>query len=248
MDPVIGVITSTFGTYWWVWLLTAVIAYLIGSVNPAVIVTKIWTKGKKDIRDMGSGNAGFTNVLRSVGKVPAIITIVCDALKCVAAVLLGGLFFSLMLSNHYGTQDSVLNLQLVNLGKYIAGIFCILGHSFPLYFHFKGGKGVVSAAALMLTEDWRVFLMVLGTFLILFLITKIISVGSIAGALLYGPYTFLATFVLDRLQYGNDLPSMAYVIISTVSALIIGTFVTIKHKDNIKRLLRGEEKKIHAKK
>ena len=137
---------------------------------------------------------------------------------------------------------------VMNVGKYLAGIFCILGHSFPLYFHFKGGKGVVSAAALMLTEDWRVFLMVLGTFLILFLITKIISVGSIAGAILYGPYTFLATFVLDRLQYGNDLPSMAYVIISTVSALIIGTFVTIKHKDNIKRLLRGEEKKIHAKK
>ncbi|MBQ1717405.1 MAG: glycerol-3-phosphate acyltransferase, partial [Ruminococcus sp.] len=153
MDPVIGVITSTFGTYWWIWLLTAVIAYLIGSVNPAVIVTKIWTKGKKDIRDMGSGNAGFTNVLRSVGKVPAIITIVCDALKCVAAVLIGGLLFTLI------AGDSAVSPQVINVGKYIAGIFCIIGHSYPLYFHFKGGKGVVSSAALMLTEDWRVFLM-----------------------------------------------------------------------------------------
>ena len=236
MDPVIGVITSTFGTYWWIWLLTAVIAYLIGSVNPAVIVTKIWTKGKKDIRDMGSGNAGFTNVLRSVGKVPAIITIVCDALKCVAAVLIGGLLFTLI------AGDSSVAPQVINVGKYLAGIFCILGHSFPLYFHFKGGKGVVSAAALMLTEDWRVFLMILATFLILFLISKIISLGSIAGAVLYGPYTFIATFLFDRLVYGDNLPSIAYVVI------LIGIFVTIKHKDNIGRLIRGEEKKIKAKK
>ena len=233
MDPVIGVITSTFGTYWWVWLLTAVIAYLIGSVNPAVIVTKIWTKGKKDIRDMGSGNAGFTNVL---------ITIVCDALKCVAAVLIGGLLFTLI------AGDSSVAPQVINVGKYLAGIFCILGHSFPLYFHFKGGKGVVSAAALMLTEDWRVFLMILATFLILFLISKIISLGSIAGAVLYGPYTFIATFLFDRLVYGDNLPSIAYVVISTAAALIIGIFVTIKHKDNIGRLIRGEEKKIKAKK
>ncbi|MBR1483431.1 MAG: glycerol-3-phosphate 1-O-acyltransferase PlsY [Ruminococcus sp.] len=241
MDPVIQILGSTFGTYWWVWLLTAVIAYLLGSINPAVIVTKIWTKGKKDIRDMGSGNAGFTNVLRSVGKVPAIITIVCDALKCVIAVLLGGLFFTLI------AGDGVYQPLVMNVGKYLAGIFCILGHSFPLYFHFKGGKGVVSAAALMLTEDWRVFLMVLATFLIIFLISRIISLGSIVSAILYGPYTFLATFFFDKLVYG-ELPSIGYVVLSTCAALIIGVFVTVKHKDNIKRLLRGEEKKIKAKK
>ena len=237
MDPVIGAITSTFGAYWWVWLLTAVIAYLLGSVNPAVIVTKIWTKGKKDIREMGSGNAGFTNVLRSVGKVPAIITIVCDALKCVAAVLIGGLLFTMI------AGDSAVAPQVINVGKYLAGIFCILGHSFPLYFHFKGGKGVVSAAALMLTEDWRVFLMILGTFLIVFLISRRISLGSIISALLYGPYTFLMTFFFDY----NGM-NLWYVVMSTAAALIIGIFVTIKHKDNIGRLIRGEEKKITAKK
>ncbi|MBQ6387681.1 MAG: glycerol-3-phosphate 1-O-acyltransferase PlsY [Ruminococcus sp.] len=241
MDPVIQVITSTFGIYWWVWLLTAVTAYLIGSVNPAVIVTKIFTSGKQDIRNMGSGNAGFTNVLRSVGKVPAIITIVCDALKCVIAVLFGGMLFGLVAGN------SEVQLQVINVGKYLAGIFCIIGHSFPLFFHFKGGKGVVSSAALMLTEDWRVFLMVLGTFLILFLLTKIISLGSIIGAVMYGPYTFVATFLLDRIIYGNQLPSVAYVVISTSAAVIIGAFVVIKHKGNIRRLIRGEEKKIKAK-
>ena len=242
MDPVAQILQNSLAPYWWIWLLTAAIAYLIGSINPAVIVTRIFTKGKQDIRAMGSGNAGFTNVLRSVGKVPAIITIVCDALKCVIAVLIGGWLFGVF------AGDGVAAPLVVNVGKYLAGIFCIVGHSYPLYFHFRGGKGVVSAAALMLTEDWRVFLMILGTFLILFLITKIISVGSIVSALLYGPYTFLATFVLDRLHYGNDLPSMTYVLVSTASALIIGIFVTIKHKDNIHRLLRGEEKKIHAKK
>lgn len=242
MDTYLSEITTLLPIYWWVFLGTAVIAYLLGSINPAVIVTRVWTKGKKDIRDMGSGNAGFTNVLRSVGKVPAIITIVCDALKCVAAVLIGGLLFTLI------AGDSSVAPQVINVGKYLAGIFCILGHSFPLYFHFKGGKGVVSAAALMLTEDWRVFLMILATFLILFLISKIISLGSIAGAVLYGPYTFIATFLFDRLVYGDNLPSIAYVVISTAAALIIGIFVTIKHKDNIGRLIRGEEKKIKAKK
>ena len=242
MDTYLSEITTLLPIYWWVFLGTAVIAYLLGSINPAVIVTRVWTKGKKDIRDMGSGNAGFTNVLRSVGKVPAIITIVCDALKCVAAVLLGGLFFSLMLSNHYGTQDSVLNLQLVNLGKYIAGIFCILGHSFPLYFHFKGGKGVVSAAALMLTEDWRVFLMILGTFLILFLITKIISVGSIAGAVLYGPYTFLATFLFDY-QLGSGF-YLSYVILSTAAALMARTEIG---QESVRNQVSEEERSSSSK-
>ncbi len=244
MDPIMTTLIQSFQSYWWCWLLTPVIAYLLGSVNPAVIVTKIATKGKKDIREMGSGNAGFTNVLRSVGKTPAIITIVSDALKCVIAVLIGGWLFSFIPVSHdfWGYSE-----MTVNCGKYLAGIFCIIGHCFPLYFHFKGGKGVVSAAALMLTEDWRVFLLVLGTFLLLFIITKIISVGSIAGAVLYGPYTFLATFVFDRIPYSDHLV-LSYVLISSFSALILGIFVTINHRENIKRLIRGEEKKITAKK
>ena len=242
MDPVLSTLGSAFSSYWWAWLVTAAVAYLIGSINPAVIITRIATKGELDIREVGSGNAGFTNVLRAVGKFPAILTLVLDALKCVAAVLIGGWLFSFMTS---GCQYPEL---VMNVGKYLAGTFCILGHSFPLYFHFRGGKGVVSAAALMLTEDWRVFLMILATFLILFFISRIISLGSIVSAMMYGPYTFIATFFLDKLVYGNPLPSVAYVAISTAAALIIGTFVTVKHKDNIKRLLKGEEKKIRAKK
>ena len=89
------IVAENFVNNWYLFLICAVISYLIGSINPAVIVTKIATKGKADIRDMGSGNAGFTNVLRSVGKVPAIITIVCDALKCIVAVFIGYFIFVL---------------------------------------------------------------------------------------------------------------------------------------------------------
>ena len=218
-------ISAILANCWWMILLSALIAYLLGSINTAVLVTGIVTKGKKDIRQMGSGNAGFTNVLRSVGKVPAIITIVCDALKCIIAVLIGG---------------------LINCGKYVAGIFCILGHSYPVYFHFKGGKGVVTAAALMLTEDWRVFIAIIVTFLIIFLCSKIISLASVLCAILYAPYTFAMTFIFDFIIYKDY--SLTYVIFSTAAALLIGVFVLVKHKENIKRLLKGEEKKITAKK
>lgn len=226
---------------WWRFLLTAVVAYLLGSINTAVIVTKIVTKGKQDIRQMGSGNAGFTNVLRSVGKVPAIFTIVCDALKCVIAVIIGWFIFSFV------SADSVaVSSDLSYIGKYIAGIFCIFGHSYPVYFNFKGGKGVVTAAGLMLSEDWRVFLLILTTFLLVFIFTKIISISSITCAVLYAVYTFIITFFVD--YRGGAGYSLSYVIISTAAALIIGVFVIVKHKENIGRLLRGEEKKITAKK
>lgn len=227
---------------WWRVLITALAAYLLGSINTAVMVTSIVTKGEKDIRKMGSGNAGFTNVLRSVGKVPAIVTIVCDALKCIVAVLIGGFIFS------FASPDSLntaLTNEVVNCGKYISGIFCILGHSYPVYFNFKGGKGVVTAAALMLVEDWRVFICILTTFLVIFLVTKIISAASITCAVLYAPYTFAVIFIFDYINGGY---SLAYVLLSTFAALVIGVFVAVKHKDNIKRLLRGEEKKITSKK
>ncbi|HBM97876.1 MAG TPA: acyl-phosphate glycerol 3-phosphate acyltransferase [Ruminococcus sp.] len=239
MELVLSVISNC----WWMVLLSAVVAYLLGSINTAVLVTRIVTKGKSDIRQMGSGNAGFTNVLRCVGKVPAIVTIVCDALKCVIAVLIGGFIFSFA-GQLLGSQDTVFANELINCGKYIAGVFCILGHSYPVYFHFKGGKGVVTAAALIATEDWRVFLCIIATFLIIFICTKIISISSIISAVLYAPYTFVMTFVFD---YPSGY-SLYYVIMSTIAALIIGIFVIVKHKENIGRLMRGEEKKITDKK
>jgi glycerol-3-phosphate acyltransferase PlsY len=223
---------------WYLMVIAVVVAYLLGSINTAVIVTKIATKGKGDIRQMGSKNAGFTNVLRSVGKVPAIFTIVCDLLKAIVAVLVGGFIFSIM------NMGELSPTSVVAVGKYICGFFCILGHSYPVYFGFKGGKGVVTAAGMMIVIDWRVFLLILATFLIVFIISKIISLSDIICAILFPVYTFCVAFFFDHLMGGS---SVFYVVICTVASLGIGLFVLIKHKDNIKRLANGEEKKIKAK-
>lgn len=217
----------------------SIIAYLLGSINFAIIFTKIADKNK-DIREMGSGNAGFTNVLRSVGKGPAILTITFDFLKGIIAVLIGWLVFYLF------TKGETLTYEYQVYGRYLSGLFAVVGHMYPVYFGFKGGKGVVTTAALMAVVDWRVFLMILLTFLIMFLITKIISISSITCGLMYGVYTFIMTYFVDYRGHFGDY-SLRYVALSTFCAAAIGIFVVVKHKDNIKRLLKGEEKKITAK-
>lgn len=220
-----------------------VIAYLIGSLSPAIIITHF--KTGKDIRTMGSGNAGFTNVLRSVGKSPAIATIICDYLKGIIAVAIGWWIFSQLT-----VTNEVAPLEYVKYGRYLAGLFVIIGHSFPIYYGFKGGKSVVTANALMLVVDWRVFLMILGTFLIIFFATKLISLGSTACAALYPVYTLVITYFYDYLPY-LDTPNelrFRFVLISTACAFAVGAIVIFRHKDNLKRLFSGEEKQIKAKK
>lgn len=222
---------------------TAVAAYLIGSINPAILITKAFSGG--DIRTLGSGNAGFTNVLRSVGPVPAVLTIVCDYLKGIIAVLIGYWIFSTMT-----VTNDVSPIEYVKYGRYLAGVFLILGHAFPIYFGFKGGKGVVTANAMMLVVDFRVFLLTLGTFLIIFLFTRIISLGSVIGAMMFPVYTCLVTYFFDYLPlYGTkDEIRFRFVLISTACAVVVAFLVVIMHKENIKRLIDGKEKKIRAKK
>ena len=229
---------------WWQIIVTAVVAYLLGSINFAIIITKIVDK-KKDIREMGSGNAGFTNVLRSVGKGPAVFTIVFDFLKAVIAVLIGGFLFSTIISS-----NSVQGEEFSVYGKYLAGLCCIAGHMFPVYFGFKGGKGVVTATALVAMVDWRIFLVVFGIFLVMFICSKIISLSSLSSAVFYPIITFLFMYFVDyRVSLGTEnVHSLSYVIIPTLFALFIGLCVIIKHKSNIQRLLNGTEKKITAKK
>lgn len=232
------------GNGWWQIILTAVVAYLLGSINFAIIITKIVDK-KNDIREMGSGNAGFTNVLRSVGKGPAVFTIVFDFLKAIIAVIIGGLLFSTIVSSNSAQGE-----EFVAYGKYFAGLCCIAGHMFPVYFGFKGGKGVVTTAALMAVADWRIFLVMLGIFGIAFICSKIISLGSLLCAFSYPIATFLFLYFVDyRISLGTEnVHSFSYVIISSVFTLFIGLCVIIKHKSNIQRLLNGTEKKITAKK
>lgn len=221
---------------------TAVIAYLIGSLSPAIIITKI--KTGQDIRTLGSGNAGFTNVLRSVGVAPAVLTIVCDYLKGIVAVLVGWWIFSSMT-----ITNDVSRLEYVKYAGYLAGMFVIIGHSFPIFFGFKGGKGVVTANALMIVVDFRVFLMVLATFLLVFICTKLVSLGSITGAMMFPIYTCLVTYFCDYLPLlgTSDEIRFRFVLISTGCALVIGLMIIVRHHENIQRLLAGKEKKIKAK-
>ena len=221
---------------------TAAAAYLIGSINPAIIVTRL--KTGQDIRTMGSGNAGFTNVLRSVGVAPAVLTIISDYIKGILAVLIGWWIFSGMT-----LTGDVTRLEYVKYGGYLAGVFVIIGHSFPIYYGFKGGKGVVTANALMIVVDYRLFLLVLGTFLIVVIFTKLISLGSITGAIMFPVYTCLITYFCDylpRLGTADEI-RFRFVLISTGCALIIGLMIVFMHHANIKRLLAGQEKKIKAK-
>ncbi len=218
-------------------IITAVVAYLFGSISFAIILTKM--KLKKDIREMGSGNAGFTNVMRCVGVGPAVFTLLFDFLKSAIAGFFGRFVFSFI------EAPDEISKELVVYGAFIGGVFAIIGHMYPVYFGFKGGKGIVTAAAMMAVTDWRVFLLIVATFLILFFTTKIISLSSITCAALYGPYTFLISYFFE---YTTGEFPLRFVILTSLLALFLGVFVIIKHKENIKRLLRGEEKKIKAKK
>lgn len=214
--------------------LVAVIAYLLGSISFSIIFTKVFDH-KMDIRTMGSGNAGATNVLRSVGKLPALFTTIFDFGKGAASVLIGQAVFRYF-CGLYGAPDS-----LAHYGAYVAGFACILGHIFPVYFGFRGGKGVLTCAAMMALIDWRVFLCCISVFLIVFLITKIVSLSSIIGSAAYPLFTFLLSYFVD---YRAGAISIAGVWFSTAAAFVIAAVVIGKHHSNMKRILNGTEKKI----
>lgn len=215
-------------------LITAVAAYLLGSINTAIIVTGIYSD--KDIRHCGSGNAGATNVLRTLGKLPALITVLGDLAKSFLAVYLGQI---LMLSLSNGNYEPEM-LRMV--GSYLAGLFCILGHLYPLYFGFRGGKGVVALLGLVLILDWKVALIALGVFVILVALTRFVSLGALVAALT----SVGLTYVFQRYVYGNgeatETPAFCAVLLG-VSVLL----VVLKHIPNIGRLLTGKESKISFK-
>ena len=135
--------------YWWRIIACALISYLLGSFSFAVIFTKL--SSKKDVREMGSGNAGFTNVLRSVGVVPEIFTFVFDCLKGIISVLITMWIFNMDFdSTAINALSESLRFEFNAYGKYLAGVFCVLGHSFPVFFGFRGGKGITTMAGILL--------------------------------------------------------------------------------------------------
>lgn len=176
-----------FGRYGIYILIAAVIAYLIGSINTSIITTRI--VAHKDIRTMGSGNAGFTNVLRTVGKGPAIVTFIGDFLKGVVSILIAYLIL-------IGFNDEKMNL-VRQYAFYISGLACVLGHMYPIFYGFKGGKGVVTTASVMLMTDWRTLVAALVVFAIMFATTKVISKCALVNASVYPITTFCFRYFLD---------------------------------------------------
>lgn len=222
---------------WVIMLIIAlVVSYLIGSINFALIVSKIFVK--KDVRKMGSGNAGMTNVIRTVGIVPGIITFVGDFGKGLAAPLIAKfLLFPYIAEN---APDFIANFLTPEYGVYFCGFLCIIGHAYPIFFGFRGGKGVSTSIAVLFCINWIVAAFVLTTFLVLFLITKIISIGSVLGAVEFPIFNFLINY-----NKGLDTIELVYIVVLSV---LIASLVFLKHKDNIIRLNKGEEKQLSSRK
>lgn len=219
-------------------ILTAIIAYLIGSVSGAILISK--RVDGDDIRTKGSKNAGTTNMLRIYGKKAAVFTLLIDVLKGVIAVLIGiavDYFVAdfLMVSNLMLT-DSQGGFLIGNI-RYIASIFVMLGHDFPIYFGFKGGKGVATGLGAVLAIDYKVALIVLVAALLIMVITRYVSLGSVAAAVIY-------PCVAAAFMAGSGEFNAVYLI----CAVILAVLIIAKHHTNIQRLLNGTENKLFSKK
>ncbi len=194
-------------------VISVILGYLLGSINSAVIISKVFYR--QDIRKMGSGNAGTTNVLRSLGKKAALFTFLGDFAKGILAVILGLLFYG-------------------RLGMVLAGGAAILGHNWPVYFGFKGGKGVLTSFAVMLIVSWKAALVSLLIFIIVVALTRYVSLGSILAAISIAAFVYIFNgFNFDEvfcLSFG-------------ISLLVI-----FRHSANIKRLIKGTESKLGSKK
>ncbi len=209
-------------------------AYVIGSLNSAIIATFVTTG--KDIRDYGSNNAGLTNVYRCFGKIPAGLTLLIDILKGFVVVLLSKLLFYFRFAS-YDEHDFYIISGLATL-------FAILGHVFPVFYKFKGGKGILIAATCMLAIDPAVFLCEFVLFVILVAVTRYISVGSIACCVGYPVFTFIWQTVSNA--YFNGAYSNIF--LHTLIAILAGVLCFAKHIPNVKRLINHQESRFVLKK
>ena len=199
---------------------TGIIAYLIGSINSSILISKA-VMGK-DIRESGSGNAGATNMLRTMGKKYAIITLVIDILKGLVALLLAKMAMS------FGAYD---------VSMYIAGVAVVVGHNFPVFFGFKGGKGVATSLGVILLLDWKIGLITLAIAIVIMAISKYVSLGSI-----------MAAVVFMILQIAVMIINDSFDVTRLVCVLILGGLLIIRHRANIVRLLNGTENRLGSKK
>ncbi|WP_152657710.1 glycerol-3-phosphate 1-O-acyltransferase PlsY [Oceanobacillus sp. CFH 90083] len=191
--------------------------YLLGSLNTAVVIGKIYGK---DIRSHGSNSAGLTNTLRVLGKSAAVFVLLGDILKGVIACFIG-----LLLGVYFYSGGSMESVSLL-----VAGAGAVIGHNWPVYFKFKGGKGALTAVAVLFMIDWVMALLCLAFFVIIIAVTRYVSLGTICATMLIAVISFMPVF--DHTLYFN-------LFVSLMALIII-----FKHRENIKRLLSGTENKL----
>ena len=199
-------------------LLMTVVPYFLGGSNGAILVSKYILRD--DIRNHGSGNAGMTNFLRVFGSKLVPLVIGTDVIKAVISLLLGMLGAKLIAQGGYTFMSVVLS-------KYISGLCCELGHMFPVMFGFKGGKGVLSGGTIAIMISWKLAVVVWGCFLILAVLTRYVSLGSVATGIGYP----VMTWVLYH--------EPAILVIATIT----GGLLIWAHRGNIQRLINGTESK-----
>ncbi len=199
-------------------ILAGVIGYLLGSINTSIIVGRFYGI---DIRKHGSGNAGATNTLRTLGKKATVFVALGDLLKGIAACLIG-----MLLTGNVENAGQ--------LGLMAGGLGAVVGHNWPLYFGFKGGKGVLTSFAVVLMMDWRIALLLLGVFIIVVAVTRYVSLGSVIGSALFPLVAAIPYFEKSK--------------VFVLFALCLGFLAVIRHRTNIERLLKGTESRFGAKK
>lgn len=222
-------------------VLTAVISYLIGSINSSIILSRAISG--KDIRESGSGNAGATNMLRTHGKKMGVLTLLIDVFKGVLAVGLAWMVIKYYYSDFVSGvwEKDNLNTWQKTLDSisipYIAGLFVILGHNFPVFFGFKGGKGVATSLGAVMMLDWKIGVMLLAIAIIIMAITRYVSLGSIVAGALF------IILEIARMFFDSE-----WNFIRIICVILMGGLVIIRHHANIKRLMAGTENKLGAKK
>ena len=206
------------------YIIVGLVAYLIGSISFSVIISK--KMAGFDVREKGSGNAGATNMLRSVGKKAAALTLLGDALKGGVAILV-----AIIVGKIAKNADKALLVQ-------IAGILVVVGHTFPVFFGFKGGKGVATSLGVLLMTNWQIGLICLVFALLLMALTKMVSMGSVGAAILF---PVLVLFIHTKFTVSEGSGYLVY-------SIILALLVAFNHRSNIKRILNGTENKLSFKK
>ena len=198
----------------------AVLSYLIGSINCSILISRIF---KKDIRESGSGNAGATNMLRTFGPAAGVITMVGDFLKTLIPLVITRVLFR----NEDYWQAVVA----------FSGFFCSMGHAFPVYFGFRGGKAVTVVAMVLLVVDWRCFAVAVTLFVLTVVLSRYVSLGSMVGGF-SGPVTMF--FICH-----DDFANRWFV---SICLFALAVMVMLLHWENVKRLVKGTERKFKFKK